>query len=201
MVEQQTPQPPRRSYYRRRRVEFPHAFVPRLDPNAQYLGTHAARAAAFNVGWSRSATIIIALISLLATVFAFILGTDPPYKAFRLMIVSCLAGMITSLAWIRIANRTGEWVAFDNSKLAELERVGRALVQIFNSPEFERIARGVGAGIILKLFSRGSLFLWIGILLYIVNSQYPDILWQALQDVGNPLKQLWQTRWIDGLRR
>lgn len=157
MIEQHAPETPRRRYVRKRCITLPlKATQPRLEPNAQYVGINSARGVAVHVGWLRSATLIFIEASLLAAIFTFIFAAEQPYKAFGLMVVICIAGLLASGTWMTIIARSGTWVDFDNRKLAEIELVGVALVKVFSDDEFRKIAGGWGAGRILWLFAWAS---------------------------------------------
>lgn len=153
-----------------------------LSTAAQYIGINAARAVATSVGWSRSQTIILIQVPLIAAIATFIAVTKPSGQPFRLMVAGCIAGLIANVTWLAIIKRTGTWVEFFNERLADIELISTdAPVPIFSSEKFDQTAARWGAGKTLYLFASIGSVLWVIMLWYIINGQYPGFLGEALE--------------------
>jgi hypothetical protein len=152
--------------------------VPHYEPDtltaaAEYTGANTARAIAISVGWARSQLIILINISLVASVFTFMVTNDPPYKAYWLILIACGAGILASGMLWAITRRTTTWVDFFNEKLSDIEKVGNeAPVGVFSSAEFNQIAQRWGAGKMVMLFSYLGIGFWTIMGVVITYFQY-----------------------------
>ncbi|RJQ34820.1 hypothetical protein C4556_01700 [Candidatus Parcubacteria bacterium] len=147
-----------------------------LEAGPQYIGLNAARAMATSVGWSRSQTISIVQVPLIAAVATIVFAADPPYEVFPLMIAGCTAGVLLNITWFAIIRRAGTWIDFFNKHLADLERVGSgAPVAVFSSPEFLNTASRWGANKTLKAYAWILGSLWLLAIPYLTFRQFPQL--------------------------